>query len=88
MWCNNCASSAAWPKGCSTRRTSGAADVPADGHGDDGEAKAPGHLPRIPLGRVAEPKDVAGAAAFLASPAAAFVSGQVLYLDGGLTACQ
>lgn len=45
-------------------------------------------LARIPLGRVAEPKDVAGAAVFFASPAGAFVSGQVLYLDGGLTACQ
>jgi NAD(P)-dependent dehydrogenase (short-subunit alcohol dehydrogenase family) len=45
-------------------------------------------LARIPLGRVADPKDVAGAAVFFASPAAAFVSGQVLYLDGGLTACQ
>jgi NAD(P)-dependent dehydrogenase (short-subunit alcohol dehydrogenase family) len=45
-------------------------------------------LARIPLGRVAEPKDVAGAAVFFASPAAAFVSGQVLYLDGGLTASQ
>jgi NAD(P)-dependent dehydrogenase (short-subunit alcohol dehydrogenase family) len=45
-------------------------------------------LARIPLGRVADPKDVAGAAVFFASPASAFVSGQVLYLDGGLTACQ
>lgn len=45
-------------------------------------------LARIPLGRVAETADVAGAAVFFASPGAAFVSGQVLYLDGGLTACQ
>ncbi len=45
-------------------------------------------LARIPLGRVAEPSDIAGAAVFLASPGAAFVSGQILYLDGGLTACQ
>lgn len=45
-------------------------------------------LARIPLGRVAEPIDVAGAAVFLAAPGASFVSGQVLYLDGGLTACQ
>ncbi|HET6829438.1 MAG TPA: SDR family oxidoreductase [Ramlibacter sp.] len=45
-------------------------------------------LARIPLGRVADPKDVAGAAVFFASPGAAFISGQVLYLDGGLTASQ
>jgi gluconate 5-dehydrogenase len=37
---------------------------------------------------VADPKDVAGAAVFFASPGAAFISGQVLYLDGGLTASQ
>ena len=45
-------------------------------------------LKRIPLGRVAEPSDVAGAALFFCGPGAAFVSGQVLYLDGGLTATQ
>lgn len=45
-------------------------------------------LARIPLGRVAEPQDIAGAAVFLASPGASFVTGQILYLDGGLTACQ
>ena len=45
-------------------------------------------LARIPLGRVADPKDVAGAAVFFASPAGAFVTGQVLYVDGGITASQ
>ena len=45
-------------------------------------------LGRIPLGRVADPKDIAGAAVFFASPGAAFVTGQVLYLDGGITASQ
>lgn len=45
-------------------------------------------LGRIPMGRVADPKDVAGAAVFFASPAASFVTGQVLYIDGGLTASQ
>lgn len=43
---------------------------------------------RIPLGRVAEPQDVAGAAVFFASPAASFITGQVLYVDGGITASQ
>ena len=45
-------------------------------------------LERIPRGRVADPQDVAGAAVFFASPGAAFVTGQVLYLDGGITASQ
>ena len=45
-------------------------------------------LQRIPLGRVAEPQDVAGPVQFFCSPAAAFVTGQILYVDGGLTATQ
>ncbi|RVK09050.1 SDR family oxidoreductase [Sinorhizobium medicae] len=39
----------------------------------------------IPFGRLATPTDVAGAVLFLASPLAAFVTGQLLYIDGGLT---
>ena len=40
-------------------------------------------LARIPAGRWAEPADVAGAAVFLASPAADYVHGHVLAVDGG-----
>jgi NAD(P)-dependent dehydrogenase (short-subunit alcohol dehydrogenase family) len=43
---------------------------------------------RIPLGRVAQPSDVVGPVTFLVSAAAAFVTGQVLYVDGGITASQ
>jgi len=43
---------------------------------------------RIPLGRVAQPSDVIGPVIFFVSPAAAFVTGQVLYVDGGITASQ
>ena len=39
-----------------------------------------------PLGRVGEPEDVAGAALFLASDEAAWITGTVLPVDGGLTA--
>jgi len=38
---------------------------------------------RCPLGRWATPEDFAGAAVFLASDAASFIAGQVLYVDGG-----
>ena len=40
---------------------------------------------RIPLGRAGEPDDIAGVAVFLASPAAGYVTGQVLPLDGGMS---
>jgi len=43
---------------------------------------------RIPLGRVGEPTDVAGLALYLAVPASNFVTGQVIFIDGGVTACQ
>jgi NAD(P)-dependent dehydrogenase (short-subunit alcohol dehydrogenase family) len=42
-------------------------------------------LARIPLGRVGEPIDVAGAVVFLASPAAAMITGATLLIDGGFT---
>jgi NAD(P)-dependent dehydrogenase (short-subunit alcohol dehydrogenase family) len=45
-------------------------------------------LDRIPLGRIADPKDIVGAAMFFSAPASDFVTGQILYLDGGITASQ
>src|SRR6187200_2839437 len=41
-------------------------------------------LQQTPLGRLGEPEDVAGAVRFLCSDAAAFVTGDVLLVDGGL----
>jgi NAD(P)-dependent dehydrogenase (short-subunit alcohol dehydrogenase family) len=43
---------------------------------------------RIPLGRVAEPDEVMHAVLFFVSAASDFVTGQTLYLDGGITATQ
>jgi NAD(P)-dependent dehydrogenase (short-subunit alcohol dehydrogenase family) len=43
-------------------------------------------LNRIPFGRFGEPVELAGATLFLASPAASFITGQVLYVDGGVVA--
>jgi NAD(P)-dependent dehydrogenase (short-subunit alcohol dehydrogenase family) len=43
-------------------------------------------LPRIPLGRLGMPQDVAGAVVFLCSPAAAMITGHSLLVDGGWTA--
>jgi 3-oxoacyl-[acyl-carrier protein] reductase len=44
-----------------------------------------GALRAIPLGRMGTPQDMAGAALFLASPLAAYVVGQTLIVDGGLS---
>ncbi len=43
-------------------------------------------LANCPLGRLGEPADVVGAAIFLASPASDYMTGQIIYVDGGLTA--
>lgn len=40
---------------------------------------------RIPAKRVGQPEDVAAAVLFLASPAAAYITGQTLVVDGGMT---
>ena len=44
-----------------------------------------GALRSIPLRRMGTPEDMAGAALFLASPLASYVTGQTLVVDGGLT---
>ena len=42
------------------------------------------HSGRIPLGRIGHPEDIVGAAVFLASEAAAYITGQVLHVNGGM----
>jgi NAD(P)-dependent dehydrogenase (short-subunit alcohol dehydrogenase family) len=55
---------------------------------DEGPGKAVREtmLSRIPLGRLGEPADFAGSVIFLCSRASDFVTGQILYVDGGYTA--
>jgi len=43
---------------------------------------------RIPLGRVGEPIDIGSMAMYLSSPASDFITGQIIFADGGVTACQ
>ena len=45
-------------------------------------------LERIPLGRIADPRDVVGPVMFFCSEASGFVTGQIMYVDGGITASQ
>lgn len=47
-----------------------------------------GTIARVPVGRIGTPADCAGIAMFFASDAAEFVTGQILYPDGGLSTLQ
>jgi NAD(P)-dependent dehydrogenase (short-subunit alcohol dehydrogenase family) len=48
-------------------------------------AAAQAAIDRTPMGRLGEPDDIAGAAVFLASPAASWMTGQTIVIDGGTT---
>jgi len=49
----------------------------------DDAARSAAIVARTPLGRWAEPADIAGAVVFLCSPAASFITGAVVPVDGG-----
>lgn len=42
-------------------------------------------IARVPVGRIATPDDIAAPIAFLLSPESAYITGQVLHVDGGMT---
>ncbi|WP_407114808.1 SDR family NAD(P)-dependent oxidoreductase [Bradyrhizobium sp. LMG 9283] len=53
-------------------------------HGRPREETEARHGGRIPLGRVGVPEDIAGLAVFLASPAASYMTGQIVHVNGGM----
>ncbi|OMO63602.1 hypothetical protein COLO4_32295, partial [Corchorus olitorius] len=42
-------------------------------------------ITRTPMGRTGEAKEVSSVVAFLCLPAASYVTGQIVYVDGGIT---
>ncbi|MEX3968399.1 SDR family NAD(P)-dependent oxidoreductase [Paraburkholderia sp. EG286B] len=53
-------------------------------HGRPREETEARHSGRIPLGRVGIPQDISGLALFLASPAADYITGQIIHVNGGM----
>jgi 3-oxoacyl-[acyl-carrier protein] reductase len=59
--------------------------VPVERHDAIGPAERDDYLATVPLGRFGEPADIAGAVSYLASDAAAFVTGVSLTVNGGFS---
>jgi NAD(P)-dependent dehydrogenase (short-subunit alcohol dehydrogenase family) len=64
----------------------GAVPVPKDPPPAEGSELYRAWMQYTPLGRFGTPQDVAGVAVFLASPASDWITGQVISVDGGITA--
>lgn len=68
-----------------TARLSGLFDAKAQRQGTDAKAVREEALASIPMGRLGEPEEVAAAVAFYCTPAASYITGTVLAVDGGRT---
>ncbi|MCU1570533.1 MAG: short-chain dehydrogenase/reductase [Naasia sp.] len=73
------------PKGITVNAIGpGAVETPLNTDSWDDSVRAT-YRTRIPLGRIAEPEEIADAIVMLASPGARYITGQVIFADGGLT---
>jgi NAD(P)-dependent dehydrogenase (short-subunit alcohol dehydrogenase family) len=52
------------------------------------EAETRKYLARVPLARLGSPEDIAGACIFLASRAGSYITGSLIFLDGGMGGCR
>lgn len=68
-----------------TARLSSLFDAKASRQGSDARAVRDEAIASIPMGRLGEPEEVAAAVAFYCTPAASYVTGTVLAVDGGRT---
>lgn len=75
------------PGQIATEFTEGWSEEAQEAAGDDGESQSEsGFIKPVPLGRAGHPKDTVGAVLFLASESASYITGELLFVDGGWTA--